>query len=181
MNFTRLTRASTRAARLVPVGMRYAGYRCTAGRVCADSLHDFSQLFQFSPLLRRFHGMTSATERAYFYWYARQVYTGRGDIVDLGCWLGSTTIPLARGLSENARQGLSRRIIHAYDDFVWKTHMERSVRGTRFAGLHNDGDSFLETYAREVAPWRERIQTHAEDLRSTTWKGNDIELLRSTS
>jgi hypothetical protein len=63
-----------------------------------DSLHALSQVMIVSPKLRRLHGMTTANEKAYLYWYGKHIFTGKGDIVHLGCWLGSTNISLAIGL-----------------------------------------------------------------------------------
>ena len=43
-------------------------------------------------------GMTSMEEQLFLEDYAQNEYSGKGEIVELGCWLGSSTISLARGL-----------------------------------------------------------------------------------
>ena len=96
----------------------------------------------FSPKLRRLYGMISQSERAYLYWYGRHIFTGKGDIVDLGCWLGSTTISLAMGLEHNKQAGFNR-LIHSYDEFVWWTYMDNGAKGTNLEGKYQPGDSFL--------------------------------------
>lgn len=78
--------------------LRYLANVISFWKLFYDSVHDFSQLMILTTRIRRLQGMTSSAERACFYWIARQVYTGRGEIVDLGRRLGSTTIPLAMGL-----------------------------------------------------------------------------------
>jgi len=122
-------------------------------------------------------GMTTTTERAYFEHYARSLYTGAGDMVDLGCWLGSTTICLAKGLVRNRRAQVVRRRVHAYDEFVWQTWMDDCVRGTDLEGTFRPGDSFLEEFRRRAASWADRIEIHPGDLCTLPWSGGPIEFL----
>jgi predicted O-methyltransferase YrrM len=42
-------------------------------------------------------------ERAWFRSYAANTYTGTGAVVDLGCFVGSSTTALAEGLSATAK------------------------------------------------------------------------------
>src|SRR5262245_47355342 len=67
--------------------------------------------------LRRAPGMVSMDQRRYLYDYARRDFTGVGEIVDLGCWLGSSTVPLVIGLEANSRTAARERSIYAYDLF----------------------------------------------------------------
>src|ERR1700684_1253803 len=46
-------------------------------------------------------GMIAQSEIEYLRSYARADYSGSGEIVDLGCWLGATTISLSQGLEKN--------------------------------------------------------------------------------
>jgi hypothetical protein len=140
------------------------------------AVHEFSQLMVVSPRLRRIYGMTSGQERAYFFWFAKQIFCGYGEIVDLGCGLGSTTIPLVMGLVDNSKPAAMHRNIHAYDAFTWTPGYERYVAGTALHGKFQPGESFLEEFNSRVAPWKNRIRAHAEDLSQCTWNG-EIELL----
>ena len=63
-------------------------------------------------------GMTSDFELCFLETYAREGFSGKGQIVDLGCWLGATTISLARGLENNPLVP-RQRWIDAIDLFVW--------------------------------------------------------------
>src|SRR5687768_2048575 len=81
-------------------------------RTNRPSQHALSQLMIFSPKLRRLHGMINTSERAYLYWYGKHIFSGKGDIVDLGCWLGCTSISLGMGLERN-NHAKSDRLIHA--------------------------------------------------------------------
>ncbi|MBD3161158.1 MAG: hypothetical protein GF346_03155 [Candidatus Eisenbacteria bacterium] len=123
-------------------------------------------------------GMTSSEEQATFIRYAREEHRGIGEMVDLGCWLGSTTISLAKGWRDNpARRDGEDRRIHAYDRFVWHPTMEPIVAGTELRGRWREGDLFLDEFERRVAPWRELIEVYPGDLREQDWIGRPIEFL----
>jgi hypothetical protein len=122
-------------------------------------------------------GMTTLQEQKYFQRYASSIYTGVGEMVDLGCWLGSTTIPLAKGLGKNRQSDLKRGRIHSFDQFDWETWMEECVRGTKLEGKFKPGDSFLGEFESRIHSWSSYIHIHREDLRHTTWLEGPIELL----
>lgn len=63
-------------------------------------------------------GMLSLEEKKY-YQYIGQFYQGKGNIVELGPWLGSSTIHIIQGLVTNPNY-LSRKL-YVYDDFVWRS------------------------------------------------------------
>ncbi len=155
----------------------YCFYVLSCHKLFSHRLHDFSQLFLLVRRLHLFHGMTSASEQAYFQWYAKHIYTGSGEIVDLGCWLGSTTIPLAIGLVKNPNSKASAGKIYAYDNFIWQSWMDESVAGTPLDGKYQDGDSFLEEFSKRIGPGKDRIRVHAGDLRQIAWDGGKIEFL----
>jgi hypothetical protein len=67
-------------------------------------------------------GMTSRQEQQWLRMYAAKRYRAVGAIVDLGCFLGATTIALAEGLQLN-RKAKSKQI-HAYDLFIWNEGYE---------------------------------------------------------
>ena len=124
-------------------------------------------------------GMTSGNEQAFCRDYAREQYTGSGEIVDLGCWLGATTVSFAKGLQRNHRltRETRRQRIHSYDLFRWHPTMEREVRGTPLAGKFHEGDSFLPEFEKRTAAWSEYFSVHAGDIKAAPWKGGPIELL----
>ncbi len=117
-------------------------------------------------------GMTTGEEQEYLLQYARDEYTGSGAIVDLGSWLGSTTIPLARGLKE---AGAPQRIVHSYDTFVWHPWMDRYAGD--LAGRFRQGDSFLPEFQRRLGPLAARVRVHPGDLTVTKWADGPIEFL----
>jgi hypothetical protein len=140
------------------------------------SVHALSQVMILSPTLRRLHGMTTASEKAYLYWYGRHIFTGKGDIVDLGCWLGSTTIAMAMGLERNANV-TSKKFIHSYDEFIWRAYMANGAKGTNLEGKYQAGDSFLDEFERRTHLWRQYIKACPGDLAEVGWSGGPIEFL----
>lgn len=122
-------------------------------------------------------GMTSSTEQAYLGRYGENSYTGVGDVVDLGCWLGSTTIPLTRGLLRNPTFAGSGKKVYAYDLFVWFDWMNSSVAGTDLYGKYGEGDSFVDEFEKRTAAFADSIEICAGDLKSIGWQGGGIEFL----
>lgn len=122
-------------------------------------------------------GMTSKNEQDYFAKYGEKLYSGKGEIVDLGCWLGSTTIPLVAGLLKNPSFTDSRRKVFAYDTFIWSEVMKDGVAGTNLVGKFKEGDSFLAEYKRRTKKYADRIEICAGDLKEIGWNGNKIEFL----
>src|SRR5437016_12760146 len=90
-------------------------------------------------------GMTTPEEQAYFEEYARSIYTGAGEIVDLGCWLGSTTMSLARGLADNPSTEARRKKFHAFDRFLCDAGMDSSVRLTDLEVKYSPEEILLES------------------------------------
>jgi hypothetical protein len=120
-------------------------------------------------------GMTSRPEQRWLRNYAAQRYRGVGAIVDLGCFLGATTIALAEGLVLNRKA--TRKQIHAYDLFTWNERYEAWARGKEVEGLFTIGGSFLPEFLRRTQRWRDYIVIHEEDLRHARWEHGPIEFL----
>jgi hypothetical protein len=121
------------------------------------------------------HGMTSINEQNYFRRYAQDMYSGAGEIVDLGCWLGSTTIPLAQGLRRNFNISTKGKHIHAYDLFVWEEYMNSLMDGCR--KKYSPGDNFLDEYKSRIRNYSDLIKIYPGDLQQIGWIGKPIEFL----
>jgi hypothetical protein len=114
-------------------------------------------------------GMTSREERTFAKDYAEKHYTGQGEIVDLGCWLGSFTVPFARGLEKNKKIGKNRIYLHAYDIFIWEKWMDSCVLCTELANKYQAGESFLDAFERQILPWKDKIKVYPGDLNKMNW------------
>jgi len=125
----------------------------------------------------RLLGMTSDQEQIFLQDYGQTIYSGQGEIIDLGCWLGSATISLAKGLEKNRRVALKYKRIHAYDLFTWHPYMEQTVKGTSLEGKYQPGDSFLDEFTRRISPWSPSIAVYSGDVMEIGWNGGAIEYL----
>jgi len=69
--------------------------------------------------------MLTPEEKKMLVWLTQFYYTGEGEIVDLGSFLGGSTIHLSHGLSKNKLDVKEKRV-HAYDRFkLDKHHIEK--------------------------------------------------------
>lgn len=118
-------------------------------------------------------GMTSRQERDFVRHYAAHDFTGEGAIVDLGCWMGSFTLPLAFGLRKNPHLSGRKIGLHAYDLFRWQDWMNQSLAKTRWAGRYKEGDDFRDAFVEQVAPVADLVTIHAGDLNKETWDHNE--------
>ena len=122
-------------------------------------------------------GMTSRSEQDYLYVYSKDLYNGNGEIVELGSFLGATSIPLAKGLLQNPSITRGGKKIHVYDLFVWSDGMNDAVAGTNLVGKYKAGDKFIDEYRRRTAKYSGQIEIHAGDLNICSWSGTGIAFL----
>lgn len=115
-------------------------------------------------------GMTSNQERSYAKYYTENEYTGQGEIVDLGSWLGSLTVPLILGLKNNKNysQFLDKKI-YAYDLFRWHKWMDKEVKGTILENKYQDNDSFLDGFLTQIHPYQDLVEIREGDLTTMSW------------
>ncbi len=120
-------------------------------------------------------GMVANEIRNYCFRYGKEIYSGEGALVDLGSWLGSTVVPLAKGLQESTTN--TNAIIHAYDTFVWYENMSNSARNTSIAGKYKIGDCFIEEFKKQISPFEKYVEIHKGDLNNAQWDGAPIEYM----
>jgi len=121
------------------------------------------------------YGMTIRNEQKYFNWYAQNIYLGKGSIVDLGCWLGSTTIPLVQGLMVNRAVSQNMKKVYAYDLFQWVSWMD-GMKNSVTAHL-KEGDDFISVFQHVTKDYQAYIEVEKADLTKYQWKKGDIEFL----
>jgi hypothetical protein len=112
--------------------------------------------------------MLSDEERQYLTWLTAERYEGWGAIVELGVWLGSSSVALAEGL----RRSGATAIIRSFDLFRWEEYMAEAV-STEL----KPGDDFLPLYLRETSAYAPQIQARKVDLMTCSWDGGPIEML----
>ncbi|MEX0331249.1 MAG: class I SAM-dependent methyltransferase [Puniceicoccaceae bacterium] len=112
--------------------------------------------------------LLTGQERQMCYWLSREWYSGEGAIVDLGSFLGSSTVAFAAGLAER-EDGLGH--VHAYDLF----EVSRDQETQRFLNK-KEGDSFLEDFQSTIAGFEDKISVNAGDIKQFPWEGGPIEI-----
>jgi tetratricopeptide (TPR) repeat protein len=113
--------------------------------------------------------MLSDDEKQYLTWLTTEKYEGWGAIVELGAWLGSSSIALAEGLR---RRGSSAKI-QTFDLFRWEEYMQTAEPGSNLSV----GDDFLPLYRRKIGEYAPWIEAHKQDLMNYSWEGGPIEIL----
>lgn len=76
--------------------------------------------------LKKCPAMLSDEEKKYLYWVGQDVWKGKGEIVEIGCWLGGSTCHLVMGLRENER--FIGRKVYVFDNFVWNNFYDQELR-----------------------------------------------------
>lgn len=113
--------------------------------------------------------MLSHEEKQYLTWLTGAKSEGRGAIIDLGAWLGSSTAALAEGLD---RAGRPDRI-HSFDMWEWDPAYMEGFAHENLA----PGADFQALFMRELGPYAVRVEPHKEDLTRYTWNGGSIDIL----
>lgn len=111
--------------------------------------------------------MLNEEEQRILYWLGAQA---RGDIVDLGAFLGGSTLMLARGAQENPR----RPTVHSYDMFICpKDPYSQGLIGHG----RRPGDSVRDLYEANISPVRDRVRIYEGDVGIQDYEGAPIDVL----
>ena len=145
-----------------------SAYRLVAHRVPmpADDVDWLDHLpREWNRTRRSVPGMTTPYELCMLESYAQRAYSGKGKIVDLGCWFGATAVALARGLGRN-KLVASETAVDAYDCFIWESWMDSVVdaAGLKVPRKYQPGDDFFADASEYVKTYHEGIRMHQADL-----------------
>ncbi len=122
------------------------------------------------------HGATTKEEQAWCRYFAAEEYTGRGCLVEWGCWLGSLTKSTCEGLLENSRIEKSG-FYNVYDNFEWKEFYENWVYDKSLKGRFKPGESFYPYFCDLVSQYSDYLNIIKCDLNIQKWHGGEIELI----
>jgi hypothetical protein len=119
--------------------------------------------------------MLSDDERTAIAAAAADLTTRHPKVVDLGCYIGASTMALIDGLCSRGRWRRPRRpVIHSYDLFEANAFMVEHSLGEH--GIEPGGD-FRAVFERMLGPERRLVTVHAGDIRQERWGGGPIDLL----
>ncbi len=120
-------------------------------------------------------GMISHFERKMLSWLTARHFVGWGEIVELGVFIGSSSVCLASGLDVNERAEKREKRIHAFDRFSGEFESNWISTKSKFQ-LDPDG-GFRGVYDRQTEPFSKYIDVNAGDLLNKKWSGVDVEIL----
>lgn len=109
-------------------------------------------------------GLTSSEEQKFCTEYAANIYTGAGEIVDLGCFLGSLTKATLQGLPKNHQHR-----VYAYDRWIveeWFLQFREWMNQNNVAmdREHKLGESFKDVFIHELGPYADKINIRGDLL-----------------
>lgn len=102
--------------------------------------------------------MISSEEKRYLYWLTSHVWSGAGDVVEIGPWLGGSTVCLAEGMRASQQKDIRKRL-KTYDNFIWREFMSQ-----RACLQLRPGDSFMPQFMRNIQDWAEIIDAYQNTL-----------------
>jgi hypothetical protein len=117
--------------------------------------------------------MLSGGEIKLLYWLARDRYTGRGEVIDAGPFLGGSTMSLCNGLEDNPGTFRKTGAVHSFDWFRYEDYFKHWLSGEAL----REGDSFLHVFRRCTAPFRHFVRVYEGDILTTAYEGGGVEIL----
>jgi hypothetical protein len=118
--------------------------------------------------------MLGAEELQFLYYCGQTWFTGAGEIVDAGAFLGSSAAALGAGLRDNERVAVKTRRIHSYDFFEWADFHQPFFEGRAPLEPGQDTLPLFHQYTREFEPY---IAVTKGDICAQRWPGRDVEIL----
>jgi hypothetical protein len=133
-------------------------------------------------------GMTQPDELLYFYWCAAKHHRPGRRVVELGPWIGCSTMALAAGIRRSADP--AGKVI-TIDNFSWDEWALNNVLDWTVGGLSDEqrarlgdavvrprlGSSFMPIFHEYTAPYKDSIHAIHADLAKYKWTGEPIDVL----
>lgn len=110
--------------------------------------------------------MLQPEETQYLYWLGASVWMSGGIVLEIGPWLGGSTICLAAGMHASGRPSEGR--LHAVDNFLWREFM-----ATRAALPLQPGESFEPYFLKNLQIYQDIVVSHAATLPDETIEGDN--------
>jgi hypothetical protein len=110
--------------------------------------------------------MTTQEEQDYCRRYVQTQYTGEGEILELGPWLGSLTIPMATGLLRR-EYPIPHRKIHTVDTFIWQEWMNKHADGMLYE--FKVGELFLKEFIERIGWLAPLVVIYRMELEKLLW------------
>lgn len=109
--------------------------------------------------------MLADEEKRYLFWLGASVWSGEGAVVEIGPWLGGSTVCLAAGMRASGHD--ARAKLHAVDNFMWREFM-----AARAPLPIRPGDSFEPFFLKNVAAFSDMVVSQARALPDEVVEGD---------
>jgi hypothetical protein len=118
--------------------------------------------------------MTTDAERECYYRLTKEA-AGKGEIVELGAWLGASTAYIAAGIRDSGVQTKA----HVYDKFESKIgHIDKVKAFYEKHGLDKAPTGpCLQSFRENLGPLIEYVEPHAGQIENMQWDGSPIALM----
>lgn len=121
-----------------------------------------------------FEALLHPEERKLMAWLADRIYTGEGEIVDAGAFLGGSAACFAYGLNRNVKVRRKDTRIHSFDLFRKGNWLPASVETW---DARQNGQSTIDLFHDQVSDLEHMISVYPGDITKRSWAGGKIELL----
>ncbi|TDJ01405.1 MAG: glycosyltransferase [Deltaproteobacteria bacterium] len=123
------------------------------------------------PELPSVPGIITPEEQRYLYWLTAEGFTGSGAVVEVGTWLGRSTVHLGAGLLVN---GYSSHL-HCFDKYTWTKAYDAPRLNAGFT--LPEGEDFKPYFEKNVRPVYPNVKVTKASLDELEWDGGPIEIL----
>ncbi|HKW15555.1 MAG TPA: class I SAM-dependent methyltransferase [Candidatus Krumholzibacteria bacterium] len=117
------------------------------------------------PYPRDIPTMLQPEETQYLYWLGASVWMSDGIVLEIGPWLGGSTICLAAGMHASDRPAEGR--LHAVDNFLWREFM-----AARSSLPIQPGESFEPYFLKNLETYHDIVVSHAATLPDEVIEGD---------
>lgn len=101
----------------------------------------------------------------YLHWLGRFGWTGKGLVLEIGPWLGGSTVCLAAGMRASGHD--TRRRLQAVDNFLWREFM-----AARAPLPLRPGESFEPYFMKNLSAYADIVVSHARTLPDEVIEGD---------
>lgn len=112
-------------------------------------------------------GMITQEEAQYYAWLG-EYYLGLGEVIELGPWLGKSTLSILDGLIASGK--FNDHKLHVYEDFVWRASFMNKYVPEQLK--RKDGEDFLPVFLQMTSSLGDSIDANARAIQGQSWNSH---------
>lgn len=121
-------------------------------------------------------GMLGSEERLMLHWLTREGFSGRGQVIDAGAFVGASAFALASGLAERTSFLDPGVKVHSFDYFQAMDRYVIDDITQKFRKIAM-GDSYLDIFQRQTSAYKDWIIECPGDFSQYSWNQDKIGVL----